>query len=70
MSVGCKKHVKIKQLTKSVIHPGDVNASLTEAFYVGCFCSAHFSWVDLYNMIIFSYLSNGFSYAAKMALSG
>ncbi len=24
--------------------------------------------VDLYNMIIFSYLSNDFSYAAKMAL--
>ena len=68
MPVECKKHVKIKQLAKSVILPGDVNASLTGALYVGCFCFAVFLRVDLYNMIIFSYLSNDFSYAAKMAL--
>ena len=53
-----KKHFKIKNLTESVILTGGASAPLIDALCVVKFCFSIFLWVDLYNMIVFSYLYN------------
>jgi hypothetical protein len=53
-----------------VIHPGGANASLMDALCVAHFLFTDFSQAYLYNMIIFSYLYDDFSYAVKIALTG
>jgi hypothetical protein len=53
-----------------VIHPGGASASLMDALCMAHFLFTYFSQAYLYNMIIFSYLYDDFSYAVKIALTG